>query len=140
MYRFGMLNEYGHVRPSWLHVHEGAHCTLAKPFAADADRYRRMRAEFDAIAAARPYLNQCIIACTVGAQAFAVTVTDLQTRPNRDIMVTRQKIMAFTKVVTDANYHQVARAFNIDHSAVIRACERFEDFIRLTLAGKIGCD
>ena len=114
---------------------DGQHRMLAVPFSTDADRYRRMLAEFKAVTAARPYLNHCTIACAVGAQHFGVTVADLQTRPNRDIVTTRQKIMAFTRVVTGAGYHQIARIFNIDHSAVIRACERHEDFIRQVLAG-----
>jgi hypothetical protein len=104
--------------------------------ASDGARYRKMRYEFKAISAARPYLNQCTIACSVGAQVFGVTVQDLRTRPNRDVLATRQKIMAFTKVVTGASYHQIARTFDIDHSAVIRACERYELSIRLVLAGK----
>jgi hypothetical protein len=114
------------------------HTSFAVPLAAsDAARYLWMLAEFKAIAAARPFLNQCSVACTVGAQAFEVSVTDLQTRPNRDIVATRQKIMAFTKVVTDASYHQIARTFNIDHSAAIRACDRYEAYIRLVIARQI---
>ncbi|WP_063685597.1 helix-turn-helix domain-containing protein [Bradyrhizobium stylosanthis] len=104
--------------------------------ATDGARFRKMCDEFGAISAARPYLNHCSIACSVGAQVFGVTVQDLRTRPNRDVLATRQKIMAFTKVVTGASYHQIARTFNIDHSAVIRACERYEEFIRRLLANK----
>ena len=104
----------------------------------DGARYRKMRDDFAAISAARPYLNHCTIACSVGAQVFGVTVQDLRTRPNRDVLATRQKIMAFAKVVTGANYHQIARTFNIDHSAVIRACDRYEDFIRRVLAERVG--
>jgi chromosomal replication initiation ATPase DnaA len=89
--------------------------------------------DFNAISAARPYLNHCTIACAVGAQVFGTTVQDLRTRPNRDVLATRQKIMAFTKVVTGASYHQIARSFDIDHSAVIRACARHELSIRLVL-------
>jgi hypothetical protein len=111
------------------------HTSFAVPLAAtDAARYAWMLAEFKAITAARPFLSQCSVACAVGAQAFGVSVTDLRTRPNRDIVPTRQKIMAFTKVVTDANYHLIARTFDIDHSAVIRACERHEMFVRLVMA------
>jgi Bacterial dnaA protein helix-turn-helix len=114
------------------------HTFAAVPLATtDAARYLWMLSEFRAIAAARPFLNQCSVACTVGAQAFEVSVTDLRTRPNRDIITTRQKIMAFTKVVTGAGYHQIARIFNIDHSAVIRACERHEEFIRQVVARKM---
>jgi chromosomal replication initiation ATPase DnaA len=118
----------------WPHA-QGS--SLAVSLAAtDAARYRKMLDEFNAICAARPYLNHCTIACTVGAQVFGVTVADLRTRPNRDVLATRQKIMAFTKVVTGAGYHQIARTFNIDHSAVIRACERYETSIHLILTGK----
>jgi Bacterial dnaA protein helix-turn-helix len=115
--------------------------SFAVPLAAtDAARYFWMLAEFKAITAARPYLNHCSVACTVGAQAFRVPVAALRTRPNRDIVATRQKIMAFTKVVTHASYHQIARTFNIDHSAVIRACERHEWFVRVALAREMGAD
>ncbi|WP_439372955.1 helix-turn-helix domain-containing protein [Bradyrhizobium sp. DASA03120] len=135
-----VLSERLWVTRKVLNAVDGQHSMLATPFAADADRYRRMLAEFRAVTGSRPYLNHCTIACTVGAQHFGVTDADLQTRPNRDIVATRQKIMAFTRVVTGAGYHQIARVFNIDHSAVIRACERHEDFIRQVLARKIEAE
>ncbi|MBR0941024.1 helix-turn-helix domain-containing protein [Bradyrhizobium liaoningense] len=113
---------------AWPPLHEGG--------ASDGARYRKMLDEFKSISAARPYLNHCSIACSVGAQVFGVTVQDLRTRPNRNVLAPRQKIMAFAKVVTGASYHQIARTFNIDHSAVIRACERYEFSIRLVLAEK----
>ncbi|MGY8677288.1 helix-turn-helix domain-containing protein [Bradyrhizobium sp. UFLA05-153] len=135
MYRV-FVDESALMRVGCSHV-QGSSLAVSV-VASDAARYRKMLDEFEAISAARPYLNHCTIACTVGAQVFGVTVQDLRTRPNRDILATRQKIMAFTKVVTGASYHQIARTFNIDHSAVIRACERYEDFIRHVLTGKAG--
>ncbi len=129
-----ILDDNVFLQGSWPGL---AGTTLAVSLAAtDAARYRKMLDEFKAISAARPYLNHCSIACSVGAQVFGVSVQDLRTRPNRDVLATRQKIMAFTKVVTGASYHQIARAFDIDHSAVIRACERHEQFIRRVLAEK----
>ncbi|MHC2399151.1 hypothetical protein ACVMGC_003695 [Bradyrhizobium barranii subsp. barranii] len=110
--------------------------SVASLAATEGHRYRKMRDDFKAISAARPYLNHCTIACSVGAQAFGTSIQDLRTKPNRDALATRQKIMAFTKVVTGASYHQIARTFGIDHSAVIRACERYEVTVRLFLAEK----
>ncbi|WLA65486.1 helix-turn-helix domain-containing protein [Bradyrhizobium diazoefficiens] len=116
------------LQVAWPPCHGGS--TLA---VSDGARYRKMLDDFNAISAARPYLNHCTIACAVGAQVFGTTVQDLRTRPNRDVLATRQKVMAFTKVVTGASYHQIARSFDIDHSAVIRACARHELSIRLVL-------
>ncbi|MCP3471361.1 hypothetical protein NLM33_13575 [Bradyrhizobium sp. CCGUVB1N3] len=135
MLRF-IVDDNALMQLGWPHV-QGS--SLAVPLVAtDAARYRKMLDEFNAISAARPYLNHCTIACSVGAQVFGVTLNDLRTRPNRDILASRQKIMAFAKVATGASYHQIARSFNIDHSAVIRACERYEAFIRRVLAEEVG--
>ncbi|WLA75072.1 helix-turn-helix domain-containing protein [Bradyrhizobium diazoefficiens] len=85
--------------------------------------------------AARPYLNQCIVAMSVAAKFYRVKRDDLLAADrDPDMTEVRQKIMAFVRVVTMASARQIGRAFNRDHSSITVACDKYADAIRRSLA------
>jgi len=97
----------------------------------DEPRYRTMHQEFRQSVAARPWINQCIVAREVGARAFGITTSEILSEDRRpDLVDKRHKIIAFTKVMTGASYSHIGRHFGRDHSAVGYACEKYEAIVR----------
>ncbi|UQR66185.1 hypothetical protein LRP30_13415 [Bradyrhizobium sp. C-145] len=111
---------------------------LAQRYSYDeARRYREMAREFQRIRAARPYVNQCVVARDLGARAFGISVDHLLAGTREaDVTAIRQKLMAFTHVMTGLSFRQIATVFDRDHSAVGYACNKYERAIRAAVADR----
>jgi chromosomal replication initiation ATPase DnaA len=97
----------------------------------DEPRYLTMLKEFQHRVAARPWINQCIVAREVGARAFGITTPEILSEDRRpDLVEKRHKIIAFAKVVTGASDSHIGRHFGRDHSGVGYACEKYEAIVR----------
>lgn len=93
---------------------------------ADED-FRRYRS-------ARRWSNQIRDAAIYCGKAYGVTLDQLRHNDNRaDMVEIRQKAMAFVRVVTGKNFHEIGDKFNRPHSSVIHACDKYEAAIRLIL-------
>ena len=103
---------------------------------ADDNRYVAMARDYRLAVAGRPWVNACIVARQIGAQAFGITVDDLLAI-NRchPLVEKRHKIMAFTAVVTGASISKIGHAFHRDHSTVIYALSKYEPTIRAAIYG-----
>jgi Bacterial dnaA protein helix-turn-helix len=129
----------GITRAHWPDLLAGS--PIADQFAAlaDEDRFLAMAHEFRQSVAARPWINQCIVAREVGARAFGITTSDILKDDRRpDLVDKRHKIVAFARVMTGASYSHIGRHFGRNHSGVAYACEKYESLIRF-MVGQHGC-
>lgn len=101
----------------------------------DEECLRWMRAEFLRKRFAQPYLRPVLIARSVGARAFGVTIREMISDDRRWPLVHyRGKTMAFTKVVTGASTTEIGRVFGRDHTTICHAFKRFGDLVRRALS------
>lgn len=83
---------------------------------------------------ARPWSNQILAAMGICGKYYGVKRLDLLADFTGPEMVeTRQKVMAFARVVTGKNFHELGEKFQRSHTAVIKACAKYESAIRTAL-------
>lgn len=96
-------------------------------FISDSERYRWMFHEFNSICAKRPLNNRCAVARDVGAKAFDISLEELAT--SRRLLYSkshkRQKIIAFTLLVSGISARAVAAAFGLRHSTCQFALKKY---------------
>lgn len=100
--------------------------------------YARMFVEFQQARARQPW-RALDIALAVCLRHFGITRAEIISEDRHpQASEIRQRAMAFVRVVTDANYSQIGRAFNRHHSAAALACEKFEREIRAAIGSVKG--
>lgn len=117
-------------------IHHGIQQAVYYPTPADAERYQSARDNYvRALTRVRNPVSRVPLAVKAGATAFMVPVEVLQgPRDQRDIEIseTRQKLMAFVRIVSFAvhpdrpnPFKQIAAAFNRKHPCIIHATHKY---------------
>ncbi len=94
----------------------------------DATRFRWIEREFARIVGPRPFIKQLPVVLALGAMAFGVPVGELLHSRKYSITHSRQKLMAFARIVLPrdrCSTYEIGRAFQRDHSTVFFACEKY---------------
>lgn len=129
-----------------LETHHEVHPIILLPAPEDVALYGFMRDDYaKALKRIRNPISRTPLAVKIGAEAFGIPVEILKEPRNhkkagREIVETRQKLMAFARVVSFAvhpdrpnPFKQIAAAFNRKHSCIIHATHKYGSEIAAAL-------